>query len=330
MTHARSAWLRVLLGALLLGAVFAFADLRQLLDRLRAADPRWLLAGLVAACASTAASAWRWRAWAHALGCELNAGPALRCYVRALGLNALLPGAVVGGDVYRALVLRRSGQPAVAAGWSVVLDRLSGLWMLGVLGAIGAAASASALGPAIDLSPMQFAALALASAGLLLGLPTLGLAGLVPVLKPVLGPLLRRLGKRWQRGPATSWLPPAPQHGWPRLIWRQAALSLVVQLLSAAALACGGRATGVALDAPAWAFAAAPIFLMAALPIGFGGWGTREAAAAIALSPFGVTPAAAVAVAIVYGLYGPVQALLGMVVFGPADAPRDAADPSSR
>ena len=332
VTHTRSAWLRVVLGALLLAAVFAFADLHQLLDRLRAADPGWLLAGLTASCASTAASAWRWRAWARALGCSIDAGPALRCYVRALGLNALLPGAVVGGDVYRALVLRRSGQPTVAAGWSVLLDRISGLWMLAVLGAVGGAASAAVLGPAIGLSPNHLMASALALAGCLLALPALGVLGFAPVLKPLLEPLLRPLlgwlARRWPRGP-TSWWLAAPHGGWLRLIWQQAGMSLVVQLLSATALACGGLATGVPLDAAAWAFAAAPIFLMAALPVGFGGWGTREAAAAIALSPFGVAPAAAVAVAVVYGLYGPVQALLGMVAFGPADASREAVGPSS-
>ena len=54
-----------------------------------------------------------------------------------MGLNALLPGAVVGGDVYRAVALRQAAQNAVAASASVVLDRLSGVWMLCVLGALG-------------------------------------------------------------------------------------------------------------------------------------------------------------------------------------------------
>ena len=41
---------------------------------------------------------------------------ALRWYFQGMGLNALLPGAVLGGDVYRALALRQSGQPFPAHG----------------------------------------------------------------------------------------------------------------------------------------------------------------------------------------------------------------------
>ena len=80
-----------------------------------------------------------------------------------------------------------------------------------------------------------------------------------------------------------------------------------MQLLSAAALAGGGLALGVALPASVWAWAIAPVFLMAALPVSVGGWGTREAAAVLALAPFGVEAASAVGAALVYGLYGLAQ-----------------------
>ncbi|HPK31293.1 MAG TPA: lysylphosphatidylglycerol synthase domain-containing protein, partial [Ottowia sp.] len=73
---------------------------------------------------------------------------------------------------------------------------------------------------------------------------------------------------------------------------------------------------GVHLGVAAWAFAIAPVFLMAALPVSVGGWGTREAAAVAALAPFGVAPAAAVGVGMIYGLYGVAQALLGALAFG--------------
>ena len=37
---------------------------------------------------------------------------------------------MVGGDLFRAWQLQRTGCPRGAAGLSVVLDRLSGLWIL--------------------------------------------------------------------------------------------------------------------------------------------------------------------------------------------------------
>ena len=93
--------------------------------------------------------------------------------------------------------------------------------------------------------------------------------------------------------------------------------------LSAAALAAGGMALGVALPALVWAWAIAPVFLMAALPLSVGGWGTREAAAVAALAPFGVAAPAAVGVGMVYGLYGLAQGALGALALGlPRGAPR--------
>ncbi|MBS0501424.1 MAG: flippase-like domain-containing protein, partial [Proteobacteria bacterium] len=96
----------------------------------------------------------------------------------------------------------------------------------------------------------------------------------------------------------------------------QAVASAAVQGLSAAALACGGLALGVVQPAAAWAWAIAPVFLLAALPVSVGGWGTREAAAVAALAPFGVAAPAAVGVGVIYGLYGLAQGALGALAFG--------------
>ena len=89
-----------------------------------------------------------------------------------------------------------------------------------------------------------------------------------------------------------------------------------MQVLSALALACGGLALGVALPAAVWAWAIAPVFLMAALPVSVGGWGTREAAAVAALAPFAVAAPAAVGVGVIYGVYGLAQGALGALAFG--------------
>ncbi len=153
--------LRGLLGLALLAAVLALADPARVAAQLGRARPLWLAAGLLAAIASNAVSALRWRALARWLGAEVGARDACRWYFQAMGLNALLPGAVLGGDVYRAVVLRRAGQASAAAGWSVVLDRASGLWMLCAIGGLGAAACAEVLAPWLRLPAGAFAALLL-------------------------------------------------------------------------------------------------------------------------------------------------------------------------
>ena len=304
MKRPGKALLRGLLGLFLLGLVMALTDPARVLAQLRQAQPVWLLVGLLAAMASNIVSALRWRALARWLGAEVGWLDACRWYFQAMGLNALLPGAVVGGDLYRAMALRRTGQDTAAAGWSVVLDRVSGLWMLCAMGGLGAAACADMLAPWLRLPAGAFAMLTLAATLLWLALPW------------ALPLLLRWSPARLQGG----WLVPlrlavARPHF--RRLWvGQALASAAVQVLSAAALAAGGMALGVALPALVWAWAIAPVFLMAALPLSVGGWGTREAAAVAALAPFGVAAPAAVGVGMIYGLYGLVQGALGALALG--------------
>ena len=302
MKRGTKALWRGLAGLALLAAVLALADPARVLAALRHADAAWLLAGLAAAIASNAVSALRWRALARWLGAELTRADAGRWYFQAIGLNTLLPGAVVGGDVYRALMLRRAGQAPAAAGWSVVLDRVSGLWMLCAIGGLGAAACADVLAPWLRLPAAVFAPLLLAGTALWLALPW--------VLPALLG----------QRPRAGGWLAPlrlaAARPDFRRQLGWQAAASVAVQLLSATALAAGALALGVQQPLAVWAWAIAPVFLMAALPLSVGGWGTREAAAVAALAPFGVAAPAAVGVAVVYGLYGLAQGALGALAFG--------------
>ncbi|WP_036593603.1 lysylphosphatidylglycerol synthase transmembrane domain-containing protein [Ottowia thiooxydans] len=303
MKPSHKALLRGLLGLALLAVVLALADPARVIAALRQAHPGWVLTGLVLAIASNVASALRWRVLARWLGGDLGLGNAQRWYFQAMGLNALLPGAVVGGDVYRAMMLRRAGQDTLASTWSVIIDRMSGLWMLCAIGGLGAVLSAPRLGAELSVDPTLLSALMLVCTLAWLALPWL------------LPPLLRL----W-KGPGERWIGPlriaAQRPDFAAQVGVQALWSAAVQVLSAAALAAGAYALGVRLSPAAWAFAIAPIFLMAALPVSVGGWGTREAAAVAALAPFGVAPAAAVGGAMVYGLYSLVQGAVGALTFG--------------
>ena len=293
--------LRAVLGLALLAALLALAKPQALWATLRAADWRWLLLGLVMAVASNGVSAWRWRLLVRFLHGDVSMRNALRWYFQAIGLNALLPGAVVGGDVFRAVMLRRQGQDTAAATWSVLLDRISGVWMLCGLGSLGAAASAATLAPLFHVPVALYAALAVVLAVLWLGLPW------------CLPWVLRRL-------PTLAWTEPllaaCARPDFRRQLGAQVWASAAVQVLSAAALACAAVSFGVHLPWAAWAFAMAPIFLMAAMPVSVGGWGTREAACVAALTPFGVAAPVAIGVGLVYGTYGLVQGAMGALAFG--------------
>lgn len=300
--------LRIALALALLAVLLWWVDPRALWPLLAGADPLWLALGLAAAVAANAASALRWWLLARWLGARVSAGWALVKYFHGVAINAVLPGAVVGGDLYRAHALTRAGLPAMESGVSVLVDRVGGLWVLIVLGALAAAWGLAAGGGAAALRALG---LDLAGHGpaLLAGAAALGL----------LLPLVLLLA--WRRGLSPATAAAAPPR-WPsrlaRLAQRPHALaqygwqvlgSVVVQLLSVGALLCAGQAVGVELPAWAWAVAAVPVFLLAALPIGFGGWGTREVAAVLALTAFGVGAAEAVVVALLYGLAALLQAL---------------------
>ncbi|MBZ8141383.1 hypothetical protein CLD22_15940 [Rubrivivax gelatinosus] len=311
---ARRLW-RLAAAALLLAAVFWLAGPAAVFATLRTADPGWLAAGLGCALAANAVSALRWQALCAWMGMVVARRWALVTYFRGVAVNVALPGAVVGGDVLRATALQRLGHPGVAAAMSVLGDRISGLLMLIALGAVALLLGVGT--PAWEQLAGAWPGLqALASRPLLAALlaAMLVLPWLVIALARGAGPLAGRL-----RG-ALAPLLRHPQPG--RQYLNQVGLSLAVQALSVAALGCAGMAVGAAPAPWALAAAAVPIFLMATLPVSFGGWGTREAAAAICLVPLGVTPAQAVTMSVIYGLYPVVQAALALASTGGAPPPR--------
>ena len=311
--------LRLAVSLSILAALLAWVGPRSLLESLAQATPGWVAAGVALALLANSVCAWRWRALARRLGHEVTPGWAWVAYLRGQALNAVLPGATVGGDVWRAWALHRAGMPLARASASVVLDRLSGLWALVLLGgAVLLPALMAGLPPGAWPGLQALATPALAG---LLGVATLALA---------LAPLaLLRAGARvpWARRP---WW-----RGWRELaqrdpvgLWaQQLRLSLVAQAATVAALAAAARA----LDLPlAWWWlvpAATPIFIAAALPVGLGGWGTREAAAAAVLGLLGVPAAQAVAVSVLFGLYPLLQAPLGLLPLPRAEAPAGPARP---
>jgi uncharacterized membrane protein YbhN (UPF0104 family) len=249
--------------------------------------------------ASNLVSALRWSAIARGPGLFAPASAAIAMYFRGMTMNVLLPGATVSGDVLRGYQLARLPHNALlGAGWSVLLDRLSGLW---VLCACSLVALAGAL--AAGLAPADKAA-------------ALYMAGLVVALVLPWLPLPVERVERARREALHSGGP----------LVRTAWLSVLVQMFSAAALWLCARAAGLALSYPAMLAAAAPIFIMGAVPLGWGGFGAREAAAVVVLGALRVAPEQATAAALLYGvsavLQGVAAAPLFLVRSEAADAPR--------
>jgi uncharacterized membrane protein YbhN (UPF0104 family) len=300
--------LRVAAGAALLALVVWYADPPVLWAKLSRADP-WLVAlAVLVSAAANLLSAARWALIARGLGLIAPSARLVLMYARGITTNMLLPGATLSGDLLRSAQLSRLGNSFVRSALSVFLDRFSGLWALCVLSLL-AAAGVALWGAAGEggarIAPREMSVYLLILAGV----------AAAPFIPLPFGKL-ERSSTAWVAALASRWerLRERLRQARPALVasvWQ----SLGVQLLSACSLWICAMAVGVSLSYPMMLAAAAPIFIMAALPIGVAGFGTRELAAVIVLGLAGVPGDQATAAALLYGLATVIQGVVAAPLF---------------
>lgn len=298
--------LRVAGGALVLGLVVWYAQPRALWAQLGSVDAVWFILAVLVAIAANVVSAVRWTAIARALGLAAPVRQLVLMYARGVTANVLLPGATLSGDLLRTYQLAGLGNPLLRSALSVFFDRLSGLWVLCVL-SLAAAVMALALHPAALPAGAGWYAVALVAliTAPLLPWPTAALRR-VPLA------LLQRVSDRIDAARERL-------HAARPALWRSVWLSAAVQVLSAGTLWVCSQAVGVQLPYTTMLAAAAPIFIMAALPVGVAGFGTRELAAVIVLGFVGVPPDQATATSLLYGLCVVAQGVLAAPLFASRD-----------
>ena len=288
---------RLLVSVVLLGLIAWAVDGAALLRRLASADFYWFALAVGLGILANIVSAWRWLVIARHLGLVASAGTLLPAYGRGVALNTVLPGATLGGDAYRAVILQKLGNPLLKSAASVALDRLSGLWALCVIAWL--AWLALAVVPQPGLAP----------ATLYAHLVGIALAVGTPFAARALG---ARLNLAPQRLPARLL----------RLLSETARLaqltfvsSAIVQIATIAALWAALNA--VTPDVPVLYLTAiaAPVFIVTALPVSVGGYGTREAAMATYWLLAGLPADIAVAGALLHGLAVTLQGALWAPLF---------------
>jgi uncharacterized membrane protein YbhN (UPF0104 family) len=290
----------------------------RLLAQLERVDRVWFCAAVVVAACAQSVSVLRWASIARIFGLRVRAGVLALAYAQGMTVNVLLPGATLGGDALRSLRLQSLGNPLGVSALTVLLDRLSGLWVLCVL---------SLLTGIVLLIGVITGFVADPAAWLPAYLAALALACVFPLL-----PLRPRAVRARSTGRWRAWL----ERAWSRAVqWHELVLaqrvpltrtlwsSLLVQALCAATLWLCLRAAGG--DVAYWQVqaAAAPVFIAGALPVSYGGFGARELAA-VAIFPLVGVPADLGLTA--SALYGVVAIVLGLLV-APAFAVRAGAVP---
>ena len=293
--------LRILSGLLLFGALWWTLDFAAILAILRHVDPlQWSLSILTASLASLAC-AWRWSKISASLSAPMSIWTASRIYAEAITINNVLPGAILGGDAWRALQLKRRGATLSDATLSVLIDRLSGLWVVGLFGGLGW----GLLGREAHLTPWAAWLYGLVLVAVIVGMP----------LTLLIGP--RLLDQTWL--PTFLKLGLAPLRFQQRILlqaWRQALWpSVPVQALAILTFGLCLRAASVHLDALTLMMSSGFVFMSLAIPISLAGWGLREAAAVVILAGAGIPAESAAVGAALYGLAATAQALLALPLF---------------
>ena len=279
-------WLRPALSIVLLALLVRRVEWHEVGHVVHGVRSVPLAFGLTVFLTAQVLSAAKWRWIARTLGCAAAFLRHVRLYFAGMFLSLFLPG-FVGGDLFRAVGLAgASGRwvPTRASLWSVFLERLTGLWGLLLLLAVGLSLS----------GPGEW----LPKAGALGG----AVVGSAPWLYA-----------RWSARHGVETEP-----GWRMAVTynrRQGGavllISFLVQVLYACVHLLVAAALGISLGWAPWLWIAPAVGLLASLPISLGGLGPREWGYLVTLGWAGLDRERAVAFAAVWLVLVTVASLAG-------------------
>jgi glycosyltransferase 2 family protein len=328
-------WLKPTSGLALLVGMVVVVDPRLLGEQLARAQWGWLIAALVAALLANFLCAYRWQKIAKAMplqGAEaLSLWGWFKLYLQGVSVNSVLPGGIIGGDVWRASQFK----PLVASGQAVFLDRLAGLWGLFCLSALatlwpaltytggdtgassGAGGASAASGGATGAGGFAMDASLLSSWEWMVWCVALAPFVLRAALQ--IGPVrrwkMRGSNKGNEAEPSTASksmrkLLKASEHP---LVLRSLSVSILSQWLTVLAFWFCMLAAGASLGLAEVTLLASAVFLSSLVPASVGGFGAREVGAVFFLGWVGVAAESALLGSVFFGLTATLQGLIGLV-----------------
>jgi uncharacterized membrane protein YbhN (UPF0104 family) len=265
-----------LAGLLLVCAIIYQLDMQRLLDITYGINYGLLGLGLVSLIVSNIICAMRWRIIAEKLDIKISRSVAVMTYAQGIAANTVLPGGILSGDLWRSSILVTQGAANSKALISVLLDRLSGLWMLSIYSVV-----ALLLVTLLNIWPRNIEMVWITLYGLFVFLLLLA-----PCLYFFVKPQI------------TS------------IIFTTAHLSSLIQFFALSAFylcvyAVNPKFSGIGLVA-----VSTGIFVAATFPFAIGGFGPREVGALVFLSALGISNEEGFLASILYGLLGTFIGLL--------------------
>lgn len=280
-------------------------DPSALVPRWNAASLLWLAGALIATLSSFVLAAVRWREVLRAIGCDQPLSRLLGLVLAGQFVSNALP-STVGGDVLRVRRLARDIGSSLDAMASVVLERLVGWLVLPALTFLG-------LGLNGGLRRLG------SPAAIALGVAVVTIAGLGAFLGILADRrTARRLAGRtgWRRvasavAEVLGGLRDHPTAG-PNVV----AIGAVYSITLVLAAWMAARVIGIDQVGPTAVLAFYPaVLVLQALPIGIAGFGIREGALVLFLTPLGVPAEQAMALGVLLYLLTAVASLLGAPAF---------------
>lgn len=290
---------RVAVSVAALGFLIWRIDLQKTLDELRHADLRYLLLAFLLFVISLFIRAYRWLVLVRSLNTTVPFLRLARLYFVGQFFSTFLPTAF-GGDVVRALELTQDTDASAAIG-TVLLDRLSGLLVLFVMGLAALPFTVSLLEPWLI--------------GVLIGVAGGGLLAGLLVLE---GRILRRVTERLPavlslagQGSLARIYAALTGCGW-RAVMKAFGVSVVFNFVNIIINWLCGLTVGVGIGL-GYFFAATPLLAVSLIIPSIGGWGVREL---VSTALFGAeSPEKAATLGVTLGLIGLAAGLIGGVVY---------------
>lgn len=293
MMRTLGPWLRPLAGAGILAVLGWRYSTGAFVDAFRVIDVGSVLAALGIGLLTTVLSAWRWCLVARGLGLRLPLTTAVADYYRALFVNAVLPGGVLG-DVHRAVRHGRGVGDVGRGVRAVVLERVAGQVVLIAAGVV-----------VVCTRP------AVAHGFVASRYPGAALVVLVVVAVLAVWAMWGRGASRWRR--AVTTVVADARLGLLTRATGPGVVSLSVAVLAGHIAMFLVAARLVGLSAPVLRLV--PLIVLAllamSLPVNVGGWGPREAVSAWAFGAAGLGAAQGLTAAVVYGVLALVASLPG-------------------
>ena len=289
------------ISGLLLYFSLRWVNLDALVERLNRLEPGWLLLAVILMAIQLLPLSARWRQIAISCGTDMGFGRTLQINFIATFFNQVLP-STVGGDGVRIWFAARRGAGWANATYSVLLDRIFGVFVLALL-------VAACLPWTLQLirEPVPRAVLLVLAAGAIAG----------PLIVLFAGTHFDRWLRRSMitRHVAAAAGAAAKTCRSVRSAATVIGCSIMIHLLTISAAWCCAKAVAAPVGFAHVLFLMPPVLLVATVPISIAGWGVRESSMIAAFAYAGLAESDGLTLSILFGAASFIIGIVGGIVW---------------